>query len=118
MTNYEFKLEYDKLVEVYPQNFSSKFKEQAIANYIKDLDSAWWKALVNRIILSSNPRLDIEDAARGERLARKRYQETKGLLATYDALEDKITENGLKNVLEKMGVNSLEDAILKNKGEG
>lgn len=115
MTNYEFKLEYDKLVEVYPQNFSSKYKEQAIANYIKDMEASWWKALVNRIILSSNPRIDIEDAARGERNAKRRHQETKGLLATFGELEDRISENGLKNVLEKMGASSLEDAVL-NKG--
>lgn len=113
MTTYEFKLEYDKLIEIYPQNFSSKFKEQAIFNYIKDLDVKWWKALVNRMILSSNPRLDIDDAARGERNARRRAQDTNAMLRLNDELSDKISATGLEDALKQVGANSLLDAISK-----
>lgn len=111
MTNYEFKAEYDKLVEVYPQNFNSDHKQLAIWSYVKDLEIRWWKALVNRMILSSNPRIDIEDAGRGERIAKQRERDTKAMFQLQDQLQDKISENGLEEVLEKLGKKSLVDAI-------
>ncbi|MEK6772358.1 MAG: hypothetical protein AABY64_00335 [Bdellovibrionota bacterium] len=115
MTELEFKREYKKLEDVFPQNFNSKFKEEAIANYIKDMDVRWWKALVNRMILSSNPRLDIDDAARGERIAKKRAEDTRAMLQLNDQLNEKISEDGLNNVLKNLGAKSLEEAVIKNK---
>jgi len=117
MTNYEFKLEYDKLVECYPMVFGNQHKEKAIFEYIKDLDAKWWKALSRRILLSSNPRIDIEDAARGERIARKRIEETRILLDVTEKFKD-ITENGLDDALKKIGANSLLEAIEKTKKPG
>ncbi len=117
MTNYEFKAEYDKLVDVYPSNFGNEHKEKAIYNYIKDLDQKWWKALVNRIILSSKPGIDIEDAARGERLARKKIEDTKLLLKASTSFSEQMSECGLEDVLKSMGVKSLVEAITR-KPEG
>lgn len=116
MTNYEFKLEYDKLVDIYPDQFKSKFKEQAIANYVKDLDAKWWKAIVTRMILSSNPRLDIDDAARGERLARHKLNSTRELLDAQKELSKNISTAGLQDTLKKLGVKSLLEAIEAKKG--
>lgn len=111
MTNYEFKLEYDKLVDIYPDQFKSKFKEQAVANYVKDLDAKWWKSTVTRMILSSNPRLDIEDAARGERLAKQKLRATQETLDAINMVSRNISTAGLQNALKSLGVNSLLEAI-------
>jgi hypothetical protein len=118
MTNYEFKAEYDKLVDVYPEHFKSKHKEQAIANYVKDLDAKWWRAFVNQMILSSNPRLNIDEAARGERLARQKYRSTMELIQAQDAMSEKISESGLQDILKSIGAKSLLEAIeIKKEGK-
>lgn len=113
MMNYEFKVEYDKLVEVYPEQFKSPHKEKIIANYVKDLDAKWWRALVNRMILSSNPRLDIDEAARGERLAKEKLRATRELLSAQDRLSENISASGLSDTLKSLGVKSLLEAIEK-----
>lgn len=110
MTEQEFQSEYDKLKSVYA-DFRNTFKEIAVAKAVKDMDPKWWRALVNRIILSSNPRLDIDDAARGERLAKKRAEDTKVLLEASVVA----SENGLSDVLKRMGAGSLLDAVRKSK---
>lgn len=110
MTEQEFQTEYDKLKSVYA-DFRNTFKEMAVAKAVKDMDAKWWRALVNRIILSSNPRLDIDDAARGERLAKKRAEDTKILLEASSVA----SENGLSDVLNRMGAGSLMEAVQKSK---
>jgi hypothetical protein len=117
MTNYEFKAEYDKLLEVYPEHFKSKHKEQAIAAYVRDLDAKWFKAMVTRMILSSNPRLDIEDAARGERLAKQKLRATQETLAAINSVSRNISTAGLQDALKSLGVKSLIEAI-ETKKEG
>lgn len=111
MTLDQFKLEYDKLAKVYPYDFGNEFKERAVFNYIKDLEKKWWAALVNRIILSSNPKLNIEEAAQGERRARKSLELTSGVLAMQDKLAEQISENGLSEALKAFGANSLLDVL-------
>ena len=115
MTTQEFENQYEKLVKVYPQVFGNDVKRTAVASYIKDLDARWWCALVNRMILSSNPRLDIEDAARGERLARKRVSDTEAMFKLSDKLQEKITDQGLDKALNVIGAQSLLDAITNYK---
>ena len=115
MTPAEFKKEYDKLVQVYPRDFESTFIEIAIGKYIMDLEPRWWATLVNRIILSRNPRLDIEDVARGERLARQKVRDTNALIAMSEKMHKGISEAGLDNALKSFGANSLLDAIKKIK---
>lgn len=113
MTVAEFDREYAKIAEIYPTHFDNPIKKRTIYSYIVDLDAKWWFALVNRIILSSNPRVDIQDAAGGERRARKALELTNDMFAAQDNLSKEITDRGLKDALAKFGANSLLDAIFK-----
>jgi len=113
MTIQEFKVYYDKLGEVYPNIFANQHKEKAVWAYIKDLDFKWWKNLAERMIVSSNPRFDIEDAARGERLARQKYLATKELMQAQERLSENISASGLSDTLKSLGVKSLLEAIEK-----
>lgn len=113
MTIIEFDSEYEKLADIYPLYFDNIIKKRVVYSYIVDLDKRWWAALVNRIILSSNPRLDIQDAAGGERRARKSVELTYDLLAAQDKLSDQISDRGLERALAQFGANSLLDAVFK-----
>lgn len=96
---------------MYPDVFGNQYKEAEIAKHVSDLSGKWWHALVSRIILSSNPRLDIEAASRGERLAKQNHELT---LETLKASENiKMSDDGLDVVLKKLGAKSLLDAIEK-----
>lgn len=116
MTIQEFKVYYDKLSEVYPNIFGNQHKEKAVWAYIKDLDFKWWKNLAERMIVSSNPRFDIEDAARGERLAKEKLRATRELIDAQERLSENISASGLDNVLKSMGAKSLLEAIENKKG--
>ena len=115
MTIQDFKLWYDKLSDVYPHIFKNEHKEKAVWTYIKDLEGKWWKNIAERMMVSSNPRFDIEDAARGERLARAKHLSTKEIIQAQDAFYRNISTAGLDNALKALGVNSLLEAIEKNK---
>lgn len=117
MTTEEFKTLYDKLVKVYPFEFGNEIKEKAIFSYIKDLDKRWWSALVYRIILSSNPKIDISDAARGERNARKQAELTQNIISAQEMLSGNISNEGLEKALAEVGARSLTD-ILRFKPTG
>lgn len=115
MTQAEFKLEYDKLVKVYPSQFGNEIKEAAVYTFIKDLDRRFWVSLANRIILSSNPFLDIQEAAAGERRARKSAELTSDILKAQDVMAEKITESGLSDALKQIGLTSLQDIFTKGR---
>lgn len=118
MTEQEFQTEYKKLASVYPREFGNKFKEIAVAKAVMTLRAGWWRALVHRIILSSNTRLDIDEAARAEIAATKRYEEQQKSQAIRDELYRKsTTDEGLKNTLEKLEAKTAWEAVQKTMGE-
>ena len=113
MTLQEFNREYQKLSDTYPQHFESEFRKKAIADFVVDLDYRFWASLVNRILVSGDPRLDIMEAAHGERNAKRRARDTLAYLDLQKSLGRYCTDNGLENVVESLGIKSLSDVISK-----
>jgi len=113
MTEVEFKKQVTRLIEVFPQHFSSPTKMQLIFERVKDFEESWFRKLVERIILANDPRFDFDGAARGERLARKSVADTEAMLKLSDSLSQHVSENGLEDALKQFGAKSLTEAIFK-----
>lgn len=113
----EFQDEYQKLVSIYPNHFKNPIKEEMIAKFVMDLDAKWWAAVVKRIVLSSNPNLNIEDVARGERLAKQSQRLTADMIKASEVLGPDITDAGYQSALKQFNANSLLDAVFKKPRE-
>ena len=111
MTNYEFEAEYGKLISCNEQYYSKKIIKTLIAECVAELDKAWFNRLITRIILNPTQRIDIADAARTERLARKNSTDTRALIHAFEEIKHRSTDEGLKKVLANYGANSLIEAI-------
>lgn len=121
MTNYEFEAEYDKLSESNPLIYKNKTRKELIANCVKDLDVNWFKALVNRIVLNPMVRVDIDEAARGERIARAAIKRSQDESKAFENMTEKMSENGLQETLEKFNAKTVFEAVKnfkKNLNEG
>lgn len=111
MTNYEFEAEYSKLEQAYPEIYAKKFRKEIIAKCVVDLDKKWFSGLVKRIVLNPYIRLDIDEAARAERLARAQVQKTRENNQAQDVLSSGMTEGGLENIKKLFGSNDLMEAV-------
>ena len=101
MINYEFEAEYQKLIDFNSAYYSKAIIKQLIAECVYELDKAWFRKLITRIILNPTQRIDIADAARSEKMARKSVSETKALLNFSDQIKSYSSENGLQNILDQ-----------------
>lgn len=107
----EFSAQISRLSGEFPQHFNSKGRVQLIFERVKDFEVAWLRKIVDRIILTNDPRFNFDDAARGERLSRKNTQLTQDVIAASDALSGQISEKGLSEALKAFGANSLLDVL-------
>lgn len=117
MTTQEFKAETKRLIEIFPQHFSSQTRVQLIFERVKDLDIGWFRKCVDRMIITNDPRFNFDDAARGERLARKQVELTNDIIRAQEALAENISNQGLEKALAEVGASSLTD-ILRFKPTG
>lgn len=115
MTFEEFSNQAARLSGEFPQHFNSKGRIQLIFERVKDFEESWLRKIVDRIILTNDPRFNFDEAARGERLSRKSSQLACDVIAASDALSDQISEKGLSEALKAFGAKSLTDAILRGK---
>ena len=117
MTNDEFQFGYKRLASVYPHIFGNPFKEQAVAGCVKDMEFHWWNSIVMRIILSSNPKIDIADLARAERLSKDKIKHTMDLIQASENIKTQISQNGLENALKDLNAKNLSEAVLRGKNK-
>ena len=117
MTNYEFENEYQKLAEAYPEIYGKKFRKELIAKSVYDLDKGWFASLVKRLILNPYLKIDFDEAARNERLNKNKVRRTQDIFKAQEVIKNNSSDEGLKNFLKNMRVNSLEEAIKKTKKE-
>ncbi len=110
MTNTEFESQYSKLEEINPF-YQKKVIKELIAECVRELDLLWFKRLVERILLNPGIRIDIGEAARTEKQARRAATDTRAMTQAFESLKENMSENGLKDVLKSMGVNSLLEAV-------
>ena len=115
MTKYEFDLEYEKLEKAYPQIYGVSYRKELVAQVVKDLDYAWFKSIVRRIILNPFEKISIDDAARGERNARNAVRRAKESIGAIETLSSEISERGFESVLKMFNANSLLEAIENSK---
>ena len=117
MTKMEFLDHYKKLLSEYPQQFESKYRMELIEKTVIGLPVRWWESLVERIIITNNPRLDIHEAAAGERRALNSVRRTQETLAAYDVVMANISDSGLGDALRSHGAKCLWEAIVNTKPE-
>lgn len=115
MTKQEFTQEWERLQKEFPAQFQSVTRKDLIAKHVISLEVGFWRALVDRMILSNNPRLDIEEAARSERLSRFNQRLAKDAIGAYEVVSQKMTEDGFRDALNKFGATSVWEAIERNK---
>ena len=114
MNKQEFREEYLKLIEEYPQVFESKTRMALIEKHVLHLDAKWWKSLVERIIITNNPRFDISEAARSETHAINAINRTRDTIEAYQRVTQGVTDEGLKTALNAFGAKSVWDAVSKS----
>lgn len=116
MTVEQFKQEYEKLAKTYIE-YKNPFKEDAIASVVIDLDFNWWKSMVTQLLISkyrNGKEINIDEAARGERMAKKNIELTENMLKLDSIIKQKeMTPKGLENALKKMGAGSLLETLYK-----
>ena len=117
MTKVEFVTEYKRLIEEYENIFKSKNRMALIEQAVMPLSHKWWKGVVDRIIISNNPKMDIYDAARSEAIAINAIKRTKENIEAYEYLTKGITDEGLKGALNAFGAKSIWEAILTSKSK-
>jgi hypothetical protein len=111
MTIYEFDYEYEKLEKAYPDIYAKKFRKEIIAGIVKDLDKSWFSALVKRIILNPYTRIDIDEAARSERLAKLQIQKSRDNSQALDFVRTMETNEGYKKAIAEFGATSASEAL-------
>jgi hypothetical protein len=111
MTKNEFESEYKKLEELYPTLYQNKIRKELIANTVKDLSHSWFRSLVKRIILNPQMRLDIDEAARSERITFIQREKTKETINSLDKLKEQISNKGYEESLKLFGAKSLSEAV-------
>lgn len=115
MTSKEFENEYKRLVSEFSQVFSSPTRKVLITRAVGALNARWWAGIVDTIILTNNPRFDIDAAARSERNALRGVNASKEVSQALENFEKNISDAGLENTLKKFGANSLWQAIENQK---
>lgn len=115
MTFEEFSNEYARLENDFKKEFGSDQRKILIAERVLMLKHSWWKRLVDRIIIQNNPRLDIDEAARAERLSQASNDLVNDTNAAIKSFKEKLSDGALDSFLKDFGANSLWDAIQKTK---
>lgn len=113
MTQQEFTVSMARLVRVYGDKTFPEDRTRLIWDRVKDLDHSWLQKVVDRIILSNDPRFNFDEASRGERQAIRALKNTADMLAASDRLASFRTDDGLQKALDLFKVNSLMEAVFK-----
>lgn len=111
VTDAEFKIQYDRLADVFPDRFKNKIKAEAILATTRDLSIEWFTTLVDRIVCSPRGDFDIKEAAISERRAKSSVRFADDVAKSMDNVRSQMTDEGLSRVLKKYGSSSLVDAI-------
>lgn len=110
MTELEFERNYKNLSEAF-EAFRSPIRKQMVAQRVMDLSERFWRALVERMIVSGNPRMDIEEACRGERMARFNADRVKQEISAIEAVSERMTAEGFEKTLKSFGATNLAEAV-------
>lgn len=111
MTPQEFNQEYQKLEEVYPNTYGGKYRKELIAGLVKDMSAAWFRSVVNRIILNPQERISIDELVRSEKNAKAANLRAKEAIGAIESLENKMSDEGYEKVLKMFKANSLAEAV-------
>ena len=111
MKTEEFEKEYKRLKNAFPTQFASEEKQNLVARTVGAMDERWWRALVDRIILAGDPRLDIAEAVRMAKAAEYDYQRAKRHIQEVDEGLTKITQEGFEQAMAMFGAKTPSEAL-------
>lgn len=111
MTQAEFAQEYSKLESTYPNTYGSSIRKELIAKLVRDMPLKWFSAVVTRIILNPQARIDIEELVRSEKNAASANLRAKEAIGAIESLENKMSDEGFEKVLKMFKANSLAEAV-------
>jgi len=115
MTFEEFENEYKRLAQEFPKEFGSSQRKALIAERVLMLPRHWFKKFIDRMIITANPRLDIEEAARGERLSRAEHELKSQTDTALKVVKEKMSDEALKGILKNTNASNLWEAVKKAK---
>lgn len=115
MTKIEFLTEYKRLIEEYEIIFKSKNRMALIEGAVMPLSHKWWKSVVDRVIITNNPKFDIYEAARSENASINSINRTRETIEAFEYLCQGVTDEGLRKALNAFGAKSIWEAISKSK---
>ena len=116
MTKQDFYSEWLRLNKQFPHEFmkDNPSKLASIFERVKDLELAWLRSFVDRVIRTNNVKLNIIQAADGELKSRRESIRTNVMLAD----TTKTNYESLDKYLSDLGVTSLWDAVSSRRDDG
>lgn len=118
MTKEEFQQNYKKLADLYPSQFASKDKAQALANEVKDLSGEWFEKLVNKIIVANDPFMKYMPLIEAEKRRVNQEFSTSEQAKDFEEMRKRSTPYGLEALKRQHGAESAWDLVEKMKGKG
>jgi hypothetical protein len=110
MTLAEFEFQINRLKATFPNQFPDE-RVVTIFSFVKDLDAKWFQKVCSHMIMVSNPRLDISEAARNERNAKAAQQFTEDVVAAHEKMKARMTDEGYSSALQKFNASNLLEAV-------
>lgn len=115
MTREEFNLHYKKLWDLYPAQYASKDKANAIAAECMKLSVEWWEKVVNKIISSNDPFQKIAPLIEAEKRRLTMEHNSTEQAREYQEMLDKMSGDSLEKMKRQHGVSSAVELIGKVK---
>jgi len=107
MTQAGFNQTINELIAVFGEKKYAPGRAKALWECISDLDDNWFQVFAKRMISEFNENLNIVEAARGERMARRDIDKTIRIALAAPVQSG----HALEDILEKAGKKSLTDLI-------
>lgn len=109
----EFKFQMKRLSDQFGEKTFPESRVNLIWSHVSGFEIKWLARIVERMILSNDPRMNFAEVIASEKHARKQIQLTEDCNAAWDALTSNISDDGLARYLKKINANSLVEALEK-----
>lgn len=113
MSPEEFNLHYKKLSDLYPAQWASKDKANAIAKEVSGLSVEWWEKVVNKVIAANDPFIKLQPIVEAEKRRLTMEHNSTEQAKEYQAMREKMSGDSLEKLKREHGVESAVDLIGK-----
>jgi hypothetical protein len=115
MKPHEFKEQIARLVSQFGTQTFSADRVKLIWERIESLETYWFKRIVDQMILSNNPKFDLDEAIRNKRHSEASKQLARDTIAAADNLTKQTSDKSFSDFLKNIGANSAWDAVQKTR---